>query len=64
MIFFENLDAFKGVLKVGANMLGTSCKVVMVVVIVLVIGKIPLISDKANELGHVDALGEVFNVQA
>lgn len=45
-------------------MLGTSCEVVMVVVIVLVIGKITLISDKANELGHVDALGEVFNVQA
>jgi len=45
-------------------MLGTSCEVVMVVVIVLVIGKIPLISDKANELGHVDALGEVFDVQA
>lgn len=64
LIFLENLHAFKGVLKVGANMLITSCKVVMVVIIMLVIGEVPLVSDKAHKLGHVDALAKVLDVQA
>lgn len=64
LIFLENLHTFIGILKVGANMLITSCKVVVVVIIVLVIGEVLLVSDKAHKLGHVDALAKVFDVQA
>ena len=64
IVLFDKLDALERVFPVGAHMVSTSCKLVVVIAVMLIRGGIVSVLNEADVLGYVEPLSKVLYVKA